>query len=99
MDKLEEMKAWELIDVPPRKRSIANKWVYSLKEGAKKAELTDSADSTDYSITLDKARLVAHGDLQQYGIDYEETFAPVIKLVSLCIMLTIVVDADQDLKY
>jgi len=25
MDKLEEMKAWELIDVPPRKRSIANK--------------------------------------------------------------------------
>lgn len=45
-----------------------------------------------------KTWLVARGDQQVHGIDYDETHALVIKLVSLRIMLTITVIANQDLK-
>ena len=43
--------------------------------------------------------MVARGDRQVHGVDYEETYAPVIKLVSLRIMLTIAAVRDLDLKH
>lgn len=36
-----------------------------------------------------KARLVAKGYSQQYGIDYEETFSPVVRTASLRIMFAL----------
>ena len=43
-----------------------------------------------------KVWLVARGFMQQYGIDYEETFAPVVKFASIQIILAIA--AVEDLK-
>lgn len=37
---------------------------------------------------LEKARLVARGDLQKAGMHYKQTFAPVVKFVSLRVLLT-----------
>lgn len=88
LQKLSDMGAWELVPLPPGKTAIGNRWVYSLKGGAKR-------DGKQ----LQKARLVARGDRQVHGIDYEETYAPVIKLVSLRIMLTIAAIRDLDLKH
>ncbi|GKV02057.1 hypothetical protein SLEP1_g14541 [Rubroshorea leprosula] len=44
---------------------------------------------SDGSVECYKAHLVAKGFTQEYGIDYEETFAPVARLTSVCSFLAI----------
>ena len=75
IDSLHNNHTWDLVDPPAKARILPNKWVYSFVSGTK-------------SDNIYKARLVARGDLQKEGIDYKETYAPVVKLVSLRVLLT-----------
>lgn len=44
-----------------------------------------------------KARLVARGFTQQYGLDYDETFSLVAKLMTVQVLLSLAARKDQSL--
>jgi hypothetical protein len=84
MSSMNKNNVWELVDLPPRRKTIGNKWVLKVKREA------------DGSIDRYKARLMVKGYTQREGIDYEDTFSPVVRFASIRLILSIV--AKQDLE-
>uniref|UniRef100_A0A2N9IUN3 Reverse transcriptase Ty1/copia-type domain-containing protein n=1 Tax=Fagus sylvatica TaxID=28930 RepID=A0A2N9IUN3_FAGSY len=62
------------------------KWVFRIKQNA------------DGSLARYKARLVAKGFHQQQGLDYVDTFSPVIKLVTIRIVLSLAVASNWNIR-
>jgi histone deacetylase 1/2 len=79
-------KTWHL--VPPKKgrNVIDSKWVFKIK--------TKSDDSIDCY----KTRLVAKGYNQRYGINYEDTFSPVVKAATIRLVLSLAVSSGWSLR-
>lgn len=74
---LDENRTWELVELPPGRSAIKTKWVFKTKRG------------DDGSVQRYKARLVAKGCSQTYGVDYTETYSPVVRYTSLRLLIAI----------
>ena len=85
MESMSENQVWDLIDLPDGVKPIGCKWIYKIK--------TDK----DGNASVNKARLVAKGYRQIHGIDYDETFAPVVAIRSIRIILAIVAHYDYEI--
>jgi Reverse transcriptase (RNA-dependent DNA polymerase)/gag-polypeptide of LTR copia-type/Integrase core domain len=78
-------KTWTLTTLPAGRKAISCKWVF-------KHKMDENGDVVRF-----KARLVARGFSQVYGIDYMDTFAPVAKLASLRILLALAAAEDLEI--
>lgn len=68
MESIEKNDTWELTDLPSGVKKIGVKWIY-------KTKLKENGEVDKF-----KARLVARGYSQRYGVDYNEVFAPVSRM-------------------
>ncbi len=71
--------------LPKGRKPISYKWVFKIKHGV------------HGEVERYKARLVARGFTQTFGVDYNETFAPVAKFVSICCILALAAIEDMEI--
>lgn len=76
---------WTLVDLPPGRKAIQCKWVFKTK--------------TDHEGNIEryKARLVAKGCAQKAGIDYSETYSPVVRYSTIRYLMSIAAQYDLDI--
>ncbi|KAJ4720471.1 Retrovirus-related Pol polyprotein from transposon TNT 1-94 [Melia azedarach] len=70
---------WTLVPYSPDMRLVGSKWVYKVKQ------------NPDGSVSRFKARLVAKGFHQTPGLDYNETYSPVVKASTIRIVFSLAV--------
>ena len=85
-DAMQKQQTWVLVPSSSHFNLVGCKWVYKLKL------------HSDGSIARYKARLVAKGFHQQPGIDFTETFSPVIKPTTVRLVLGIAVSLNWSIR-
>ena len=83
---LQKQGTWTLVPLTPTKNIVGCKWVYKLKY------------NSDGTLARYKARLVAKGFHQQHGVDFDETFSPVVKAPTVRLILSLTVSLNWSLR-
>ncbi|GAB2300803.1 hypothetical protein Dimus_038636 [Dionaea muscipula] len=86
IDALQSQGTWSLVPNPGDKNIVGCKWVYRIKR------------NPDGTVARYKARLVAQGFSQQPGLDFEETFSPVVRHTTVRVVLAIAASQSWKLR-
>ena len=71
MNSLHENYTYDMVELPKGKKALRNNWVYKVKVGE-----VDNAPRY-------KARIMVKGFQQKKGVNYDEIFAPIVKMTSI----------------
>ena len=82
---MRKYKVWDVVDSPDDTNIVGSRWVFRIKR--------DSSGK----ILKYRARLVAQGFTQMYGIDFQDTFAPVARLSSIRAVIALAASEDWEL--
>eukprot|EP00253_Pinus_taeda_P012220 PITA_12220 len=82
MESLHENDAWDLVELPARRKPIGNEWVFKKKR------------NDERKVEKYKARLVAKGYSQVLGIDFGDIVSPIAKVASIRLLLSVTVAFD-----
>ncbi|GKD73220.1 putative RNA-directed DNA polymerase, partial [Tanacetum coccineum] len=85
MEALHKNNTWEVSNLPPGKKPIGCKWVYKIKY------------KSYGEIDRYKAILVAKGYNQREGIDFDETFSPVVKITTVKCLINMAINNNWPL--
>jgi transposase InsO family protein len=83
---LEAAKTWTTVPQPQGRNIVGSKWVFCIKR------------KSNGSVDKYKARLVARGFTQIYGVDYFDTYSPVAKMASFRLILAMAARYDWDVE-
>jgi hypothetical protein len=75
IETLEKMDCWDVVDRPEGAHTIDSTWAFKIKR------------YPDGLIKKFKARFCVHGDQQIHGVDFFETYAPVVQWTTIRLML------------
>src|ERR1700692_2255573 len=85
INSLIKLSVWNVVKRPSSVTLLKGRWVYKNKLG------------DNNQLLRRKARFVAKGFMQVYGRDFFETHAPVAKMKSIKLILSLVAQLDLDL--
>ncbi|KAE8701514.1 3beta-hydroxysteroid-dehydrogenase/decarboxylase isoform 3 [Hibiscus syriacus] len=85
MNALKNNGTWEVLNLPEGKKTLSCKWIFTKKF------------KPDGSIDWHKALLVAKGFTLTYGLDYDETFAPIAKFNTVRVLFSLAINLDWPL--
>lgn len=87
LSSIEKNNTWILVDLPVGVKPIGLKWVFKIKR------------NYDESVNKYKARLVAKGYVQKHGIDYDEVFAPVVRIETIRFIIALAASSCWEIHH
>ncbi|KAM5572540.1 hypothetical protein ABKV19_012545 [Rosa sericea] len=86
IEALNKQGTWSLVPCPKNRNIVGSKWIYKVKK------------NPDGSVSRYKARLVAQGFSQTKGLDYDETFSPVVRHSTVRVILALAAMNNWELR-
>ena len=85
-DSLQKNEVWDIVERPERKNIVTGEWLFALR-GNSRGE-----------IFKHKARYVARRFKQKQGVDYDQTYSPTVKMITLRDLMHLAVQKEMKFK-